>query len=197
MDQFSHTRLGQKWLPGASFEATFHSGSLASSLVLIPATATLGSFLSQLVTFSAEGLLGDDVMTQWGWRLPFWLALIPGSVAIWGRKRLAETSSFLAVAEATEKQSAAKMVAKRIWELVASYWPQVGGNPWSFRMKFHHVWAISSYFLLIFLELFRFNMPKLAEITQIHCIYSTQFSFESRSLSSKLPVGRCCWVVDL
>lgn len=42
------------------------SGSLASSLVLIPATASLGSFVAQLVTFSLEGLLGDAAMISWG-----------------------------------------------------------------------------------------------------------------------------------
>lgn len=42
------------------------SGSLASSLVLIPATASLGSFVAQLVTFSLEGLLGDAAMLSWG-----------------------------------------------------------------------------------------------------------------------------------
>ena len=37
-----------------------------SSLVLIPATASLGSWVAQLVIFSLEGLLGDAAMVNWG-----------------------------------------------------------------------------------------------------------------------------------
>lgn len=100
--------------------------SLASSLVMIPATASLGNLLSLLVTFSFEGALGDAAMTQWGWRLPFLLALLPGSLAIWGRRRLGETAMFLASeAEEQLETGKAKRAMIKIWELVASYWPQV------------------------------------------------------------------------
>ena len=102
------------------------SGSLASSLVMIPATASLGNLFSLLVTLSFEGALGDVAMTQWGWRLPFLLALLPGSLAIWGRGRLGETAMFLA-SEAEELETGkAKRAMMKIWKLVASYWPQVG-----------------------------------------------------------------------
>ena len=102
------------------------SGSLASSLVMIPATASLGNLLSLLVTFSFEGALGDGAMTQWGWRLPFLLALLPGSLAIWGRRRLGETAMFLASeAEEQLETGKAKRAMIKIRELVASYWPQV------------------------------------------------------------------------
>lgn len=93
---------------------------------MIPATASLGNLLSLLVTFSFEGTLGDGAMTQWGWRLPFLLALLPGSLAIWGRRRLGETAMFLASeAEEQLETGKAKRAMMKIWELVASYWPQV------------------------------------------------------------------------
>jgi len=93
---------------------------------MIPATASLGNLLSLLVTFSFEGALGDGAMTQWGWRLPFLLALLPGSLAIWGRRRLGETAMFLASeAEEQLETGKAKRAMIKIWELVASYWPQV------------------------------------------------------------------------
>ena len=110
---------------GCQWVSSKISGSLASSLVMIPATANLGNLLSLLVTFTFEGALGDAAMTQWGWRLPFLLALLPGSLAIWGRGRLGETAMFLA-SEAEELETGkAKRAMMKIWELVASYWPQV------------------------------------------------------------------------
>lgn len=46
-----------------------------------------------LVALLAYGL-GSDQLTQWGWRIPFLLALPMGLVALWLRVRLDETPSF-------------------------------------------------------------------------------------------------------
>lgn len=100
--------------------------SLASSLVLIPATASLGSFVAQLVTFSLEGLLGDAAMISWGWRLPFLLALLPGLLAALGRRSLSESSSFQAAARAEKAAGgAAWRAVMKLKELVVDCWPQV------------------------------------------------------------------------
>lgn len=64
---------------------------LARVLVLIPVTATLGSFCAQLIVFSAEEILGDAAMMSWGWRVPFLLAILPGGVAAWGRRFIPES----------------------------------------------------------------------------------------------------------
>jgi len=92
---------------------------LARVLVLIPVTATLGSFCAQLIVFSAEEILGDAAMMSWGWRVPFLLAILPGGVAAWGRRFIPESEVFLE-ARAHDSSSACSKTRQ-----LASYWPQV------------------------------------------------------------------------
>ena len=34
-------------------------------------------------------------MASWGWRIPFLVSIVPGSIALWGRNKLAESSNFV------------------------------------------------------------------------------------------------------
>ena len=112
-----------------------HPCVLASTLVLIPVTSNLGYFCAQLMSFSFEEILGDDKMLAWGWRVPFLLALLPGSLAALGRRCIPESGQFLEAqacqaaqpATSTEKtsRSAGRKALTKMRDLLASYGPQV------------------------------------------------------------------------
>jgi MHS family proline/betaine transporter-like MFS transporter len=68
---------------------------LGRTTSLIAVTLGVG-FLSALgAVLLLTRIMGEDSMMDWGWRLPFVFALIPGVVAIWGRRNLHETPAFL------------------------------------------------------------------------------------------------------
>lgn len=102
--------------------------SLSSSLLLVPVTATVGFFAGQLMTFSFEWFLGEEQMMDWGWRIPFLLALFPGLLATMGRRCIPESGLFLRAkeeSEITSSKSATSRAISKTRELLASYWPQV------------------------------------------------------------------------
>lgn len=70
--------------------------------------------------------LSKDALTDWGWRVPFLLALPLGLVALWLRLRLDETPSFSRVQEAPPAGSAgvAKAIALGIGRLMG--WSAAG-----------------------------------------------------------------------
>jgi MHS family proline/betaine transporter-like MFS transporter len=48
-------------------------------------------------------VVGEQAMTDWGWRIPFLLAIPLGGVGLWIRARLADTPRFAALEEKDEK----------------------------------------------------------------------------------------------
>lgn len=62
---------------------------------LLLASAGLGFLLANLlVTVVVRSLTPQD-MASWGWRIPFLVSIVPGSIALWGRNKLAESSNFV------------------------------------------------------------------------------------------------------
>ena len=59
-----------------------------------------GASTVALTTVIVEAVAGPDAMTEFGWRIPFLVALPLGAVAIWFRSRIPETPAY-EVAEAT------------------------------------------------------------------------------------------------
>jgi len=61
---------------------------------LINITVNLGFLAAVGVVYACESALGDERFKAWGWRVPFFVALVPGVVAIAGRCRLPESEMF-------------------------------------------------------------------------------------------------------
>mgnify|MGYP002804105254 CR=1 FL=1 len=77
--------------------------SLARCMVLIGITCNIGFLLAQFASYLVLKILGEPAMTSWGWRIPFIIALLPGTLAVCGRRCIPETSSFVhAQAEAAQ-----------------------------------------------------------------------------------------------
>jgi MHS family proline/betaine transporter-like MFS transporter len=91
----------------ASFVAEYapsHRRGLLCALVQTGALA--GSLLAALIVTFLFTVLGDDLMNDWGWRIPFLLAIPLGVVGLLIRARLAETPAFEATDEADATPSA-------------------------------------------------------------------------------------------
>ena len=63
---------------------------------LIPASTAAGLLLGSLMAAGLYGLLSQEALTEWGWRLPFLLAAPFGLVGRYIRLKLEETPSFQA-----------------------------------------------------------------------------------------------------
>ena len=71
----------------------------------------IGFLLAQFASYLALKILGEPAMTSWGWRIPFIIALLPGTLAVCGRRCIPETPSFV------HAQAEAAQAAEVWWEL--------------------------------------------------------------------------------
>jgi MHS family proline/betaine transporter-like MFS transporter len=91
----------------ASFVAEYAPNSKRGLMCAFVQTGALaGSLLAALVVTLLFTVLGDDVMNDWGWRIPFLIAVPLGVVGLLIRAKLAETPAFEAVEGETTKESA-------------------------------------------------------------------------------------------
>mmetsp|Transcript_42108 Transcript_42108/g.85836 ORF Transcript_42108/g.85836 Transcript_42108/m.85836 type:complete len:496 (-) Transcript_42108:304-1791(-) len=68
--------------------------SLCRSMMLVGITCNIGFLLAQSASYGLE-LLGKENMEDWGWRIPFVIAIIPGTIATLGRRCMPESDEFL------------------------------------------------------------------------------------------------------
>jgi len=80
--------------------------SLARCTALISMTVNLGFMMARAVIFALQSHLGEDGMLDWGWRVPFLLSLLPGSVAVAGRICLRESGEYTRDHKAHEAEAA-------------------------------------------------------------------------------------------
>ncbi|WP_180814629.1 MFS transporter [Kocuria flava] len=81
---------------------------------------TLAGFaLGSLIVLLGEVVLGNDAMSEWGWRIPFLLAGPMGLVGLYLRSRLADSPIFQELEESGHTESSAGMALK---DLVTRYW---------------------------------------------------------------------------
>lgn len=80
-----------------------------------PMGAFLGLLLGTAVCFACSITLGKEVMTEWGWRLPFLLSILLTVVGIWVRSSLGADAKALG---ADVKHSPIKQVLKFQWREV-------------------------------------------------------------------------------
>ena len=72
--------------------------------------ALMGALLASLVVTLLFEILGAQTMNDWGWRVPFLIAIPLGVVGLWIRSRLADTPRFAAI-ELQEKKASAPVVS--------------------------------------------------------------------------------------
>nr|WP_253377706.1 MFS transporter [Okibacterium sp. HSC-33S16] len=81
---------------------------------------TLGGFvLGTAVVLALQLLLGEDTMTEWGWRIPFLLAGPLGLIGVYLRSKLEDSPVFREVEEQHEMEPSARSGLR---ELFAHYW---------------------------------------------------------------------------
>ncbi|WP_144720077.1 MFS transporter [Agrococcus jejuensis] len=66
-----------------------------------------GASVVALTTLATQAVSGPDAMVEYGWRIPFLLAIPLGAVAIWFRLRIPETPSFEVAEQAGSTSKAA------------------------------------------------------------------------------------------
>ncbi|MGV9823823.1 MFS transporter [Nocardia xishanensis] len=69
-------------------------------LTFVAAMAGLPSVFAIVITLGLNSWLGEEAFGQWGWRIPFLIALPMSMVALYIRNRTEESDSFRAVKEA-------------------------------------------------------------------------------------------------
>ncbi|MEJ1107138.1 MULTISPECIES: MFS transporter [unclassified Kribbella] len=77
-------------------------------------TVALGLLAGAGLAATLATVLSKEALTDWGWRVPFLLALPLGLVALWLRLRLDETPSFSRVQQEEPRPAGAGEVAKAI-----------------------------------------------------------------------------------
>ncbi len=82
---------------------------------------TLAGFtLAVIVVYAVETVVGPEAMAEWGWRVPFLLALPLGLIGLYLRTRIEETPVFRAL---EDQSSSGGAVALK--DLVTEYWRPV------------------------------------------------------------------------
>ncbi len=86
-----------------------------------------GASVVALTTWITENLSGPDAMTDYGWRIPFLIAIPLGAVAIWFRLRIPETPAYEAEESAGLNRADAEdpMARQGIAGIFRHYWRQI------------------------------------------------------------------------
>lgn len=72
-----------------------------------------GQLLAILVLIILRYSIGEEAMTQWGWRVPFVIGAILAVVAFWLRRWMEESESFLQAKKSGEELGSTKMLFQR------------------------------------------------------------------------------------
>lgn len=77
------------------FAESAPSNRTCAATGLLISSAGLGFLSANLLITLVVDLLSPQDMAMWGWRIPFLVSLVPGSIALWGRSKLAESAEFV------------------------------------------------------------------------------------------------------
>ncbi|HEY0053184.1 MAG TPA: MFS transporter [Caulobacteraceae bacterium] len=73
-------------------------------------TLISGQLLALVVLIGLQGVLSEDELTSWGWRVPFAIGAVLAVIVFWLRSRLDETPSFTNAEGADEARSGARLL---------------------------------------------------------------------------------------
>lgn len=84
---------------------------------------TLAGFTAAVVVvYTVNAIVGDQAMGEWGWRIPFLLALPLGGIGLYLRLKMEDTPVFRQLEESGEVESGAALALK---SLVVDYWKPI------------------------------------------------------------------------
>lgn len=84
---------------------------------------TLAGFsLGALLMLGFDIALGEEAMSEWGWRLPFLVAAPMGLIGLYLRSKIDDTPVFREIEKKGERKSTTQSSMRN---LLASYWPQL------------------------------------------------------------------------
>ncbi|CAL1146825.1 unnamed protein product [Cladocopium goreaui] len=95
------------------FAETAPPNRILAATGLLHSSAGLGFLSANLLVVLVVHVVGPEGMVMWGWRIPFLVSLVPGSIALWGRSKLAESTDFARlVMERCEDHMNSQSIAK-------------------------------------------------------------------------------------
>jgi MHS family proline/betaine transporter-like MFS transporter len=103
-------------------------------------TMGISNALSAVIGLAITTFFSDEQVTQWAWRIPFFIGLLIIPVALYIRSKLSETKEF-----ADMQKSGSSEVQKPIRTLFTSYWKNM-----VIAALMAIVWHVSVYALVIF-----------------------------------------------
>ncbi len=81
-----------------------------------------GYLMGALIVTAAGATLSDQQLLDWGWRIPFFVALPLGIVGVYLRTRLADTPAYLALEKESEEREKQQKAGKEA-RTIARLWP--------------------------------------------------------------------------
>jgi MFS transporter, MHS family, proline/betaine transporter len=81
-----------------------------------------GYLMGAIIVTAAGAVLTDQQLLDWGWRLPFFVALPLGVVGVYLRTRLADTPAYLALEKDAQDREEANRTSSELKEIVR-LWP--------------------------------------------------------------------------
>lgn len=95
----------------------------------VSAAVFLGLVLGTVTFTGLSGLLSDDAMLAWGWRLPFLLSVVIVLVGLYIRRRISETPAFTQIEESGQKVRLPLLEAlKHPRNILAIFFMRIGQN---------------------------------------------------------------------
>lgn len=76
--------------------------TMGLAITLFGSALEIANLLGLCLGYLLQWILGQELMRDWGWRLPYLLCIIPGCTALWGLQRTSESVTYQA--EATPHQ---------------------------------------------------------------------------------------------
>mmetsp|Transcript_78508 Transcript_78508/g.172078 ORF Transcript_78508/g.172078 Transcript_78508/m.172078 type:complete len:490 (+) Transcript_78508:173-1642(+) len=96
---------------------------LSRGAALVNITGACGFLSAKFMSYLVEAIFGVDGVEAWAWRLPFIAAIVPGVIAIIGRRGIPESGMFLA-AQAKDQEVAHEKVFAKVKHAL-QYWPNM------------------------------------------------------------------------
>jgi len=91
-------------------------------------TLIMGQLLALAVLLVLQQFLSADQLSSWGWRIPFALGAVCALLALWVRRGIEETSSFIAVKKRAAPAETWKLIAQHPRELAIVVGLTMGGT---------------------------------------------------------------------
>mmetsp|Transcript_1421 Transcript_1421/g.3153 ORF Transcript_1421/g.3153 Transcript_1421/m.3153 type:complete len:487 (-) Transcript_1421:291-1751(-) len=99
---------------------------LSRGVALVNVTAAAGFLAAKFIAYLMEVWFGAEGVEAWAWRIPFILTIIPGGIAIVGRRYIPESAMFLEGQEESLKVDGQRETAcQKLKTLFVGYWPNM------------------------------------------------------------------------